>query len=106
LSGYQFNSPALYSCDLRTRPGSIQKASALCGGTGVSPVQPGGVARLPTRQAWIYRRKSHILPEATRIESLTDTNATSNASTVQIAADPMPPWKIGGGTDGMDMESC
>src|ERR1700682_210611 len=48
----------------------------------------------------------HILPEESRIESFTDTNATSNASTVQIAADPMPPWKIGGGTGGMDMESC
>src|SRR6267143_4652012 len=69
------------------------------GATGVSPVPPGGDARRSTT-------KSHILPEATRIESFTDTNATSSASTVQIAADPMPSWKIGGGRDGMDMESC
>src|SRR6266446_10839545 len=69
------------------------------GATGVSHVPPGGDARLSTD-------RSYILPEAARIESFTDTNATSNASTVQIAADPMPPWNIGGGTGGMDMESC
>src|SRR6266446_5933396 len=69
------------------------------GATGVSHVPPGGDARLSTD-------RSYILPEAARIESFTDTNATSNASTVQIAADPMPPWNIGGGTGGMDIESC
>ncbi|HMD15529.1 MAG TPA: hypothetical protein VKH18_02595, partial [Terriglobales bacterium] len=35
-----------------------------------------------------------------RIESFTDTNASSSAIATQIAADPIPPCKIGGVADG------
>src|SRR5712692_3380089 len=66
---------------------------------GLSPVQLGGDARRSTP-------KSPPLPEARRIESFTDTNVISSASMVQIAADFMPPLKIGGIADGTDMESC
>jgi hypothetical protein len=61
------------------------------GGTGVSPVQPGGDARLSTSKLDGLQEKPYILPEARRIESFTDTSATKSASTAQIAADSMLP---------------
>src|SRR4029077_19855992 len=108
LSGSQFSSTALGSWDFASRNSGcgIYRASVSWGVEAMdgwasrpSVGWPGGDARRSI--PW-----HHILPEATRIESFTDTNATSNASMVQIAADPRPPWKIGGGTGGMDIASC
>src|SRR6202795_2223671 len=67
-------------------------ASVLCGGT--------------SEGARPFTTKSHILPEARRMESFTDTNVTSSASTVQTAADSMPPLKMGGISGGAGVESC
>src|SRR5271170_3302203 len=41
-------------------------------------------------------RRSHTLTAARRMESFTDIHATSKDSAVQIAADSIPPPKMGG----------
>ena len=51
------------------------------------------------------KRQPHTLPEANRIESFTDTNVITSAIPVQIAADSIPPWKMGGIPDGKDPDN-
>src|SRR5208282_391910 len=70
-------------------PGSIHRARVLC-------------------EELRDRTGAHALPAAIRIESFTDTNATSSASTVQLAADSIPPCKMSGIRDGKDkdVENC
>ncbi len=86
----------------RTLAESIHRSSVLCGAMEVSPVQLGG----PGRDARLSTRKLYALPEASRIESFTETSASSTASTVQIAAASTPPLNMGGNADGKGMEKC